>query len=88
MNKMKLPNGYGSVSKLSVWKEGYAPSYEGDFMIKTKNTWTVSNIQKMYKEKVEEIFFRLNNSTTLTKTQVAKAKIGTVLAIFLLPSDY
>ena len=32
---------------------------------------------------IEEIFFRLNNSTPLTKSQVAKAKIGVQLAEFI-----
>lgn len=34
-------------------------------------------------DEVEEIFFRLNNSTPLTKAQVAKAKVGTDIAIFI-----
>lgn len=32
---------------------------------------------------VEEIFFRLNNSVPLTKAQVAKAKVGTDIAVFI-----
>lgn len=34
-------------------------------------------------KEIEEIFFRLNNSTPLTKSQVAKAKIGVLLAEFI-----
>lgn len=34
-------------------------------------------------DEVEEIFFRLNNATPLTKAQVAKAKVGTSNAIFI-----
>ncbi len=34
-------------------------------------------------EDVEEVFFRLNNSVPLTKSQVAKAKVGTDIAIFI-----
>lgn len=34
-------------------------------------------------DEVEEIFFRLNNATPLTKAQVAKAKVGTSNAVFI-----
>lgn len=43
----------------------------------------IFNFEECTSDEVEEIFFRLNNSTTLTKAQVAKAKIGTDLAIMV-----
>ena len=43
----------------------------------------IYSFEECSNDEVEEIFFRLNNSTPLTKAQVAKAKVGTDNAIFI-----
>lgn len=43
----------------------------------------IYSFEECSNDEVEEIFFRLNNATPLTKAQVAKAKVGTSNAIFI-----
>ena len=43
----------------------------------------IYSFEECSNDDVEEIFFRLNNATPLTKAQVAKAKVGTSNAIFI-----
>lgn len=43
----------------------------------------IYSFEECSNDEVEEIFFRLNNSTPLTKAQVAKAKVGTDIAVFI-----
>lgn len=43
----------------------------------------IYSFEECSNDEVEEIFFRLNNSTPLTKAQMAKAKVGTDNAVFI-----
>lgn len=43
----------------------------------------ITAFEQCSNREIEEIFFRLNNSTPLTKSQVAKAKVGVEIAEFI-----
>ncbi len=48
-----------------------------------KYKFEIYSFEECSNDEVEEIFFRLNNSTPLTKAQMAKAKVGTDNAVFI-----
>lgn len=46
-------------------------------------TFTIYNLEECTDEEIEEMFFRLNNGSGLSKTQIANVKLGMKLAAFV-----
>lgn len=49
----------------------------------TSYTFTIYNLEECTDEEIEEMFFRLNNGSNLSKTQIANVKLGMELAAFV-----